>query len=124
MLGRKLLILLALSAFAFGNAALAADAQGEKTNAAKKAKSQSPGKTKKKSHRTTSRQIAHKLIPPPPAYMPSILPELYYQQNVGGQEEEEVEVAEAPDGKPKLIYVKNYTWGSNPSVHSTYSRSH
>ena len=91
MFGRKSLLLLAVSAFACSHAAWAADLQTAKTNAVKRtAKSQVATKTKKRSwHRSGSQHLAHKLIPPPPAYMPSILPELYYHQNVSQEEEAE-----------------------------------
>lgn len=57
-----------------------------------------------------SRRIAHKLVPPPPAYMPSILPELYYQSNVaeGEEEEEEVPVVASTPAKPKNPYAKYF----------------
>jgi hypothetical protein len=48
--------------------------------------------------------------------MPSILPELYYHQNVSQDEEEEEVATATPDEKPKLIYVRNYSWGPKDRV--------
>lgn len=121
MLGRNLLILFALSAFACGQQGQAANAQSDKSNTVKRSKTATAAKAKKRLHRSGSQHIAHKLIPPPPAYMPSILPELYYRQNVSHEEEEEEVALAAPDEKPKLIYVRNYSWGDSPRVRSVHN---
>jgi hypothetical protein len=61
--------------------------------------------------KTTKRHVASGrgayFVPPPPAYMPSVLPELYARNPVINDEEEE-EVVAAVAVKPKNPYVKYF----------------
>ena len=71
-------------------------------------KAQGSHSTRVASRRRSSGRGAY-FIPPPPAYMPSILPELYAQHTVVEAEEEELEpIAVAEAAKPKNPYVKYF----------------
>lgn len=70
----------------------------------------------KQANRTAPARVAHAkrrsgrgayFVPPPPAYMPSVLTELYVQRNATPQEEEELEEA-AVAAKPKNPYSKYF----------------
>jgi hypothetical protein len=78
MSARSALLMLVLSSFAFApevSAATPAKAPLKQSIAAKSSKAKSHSS---KRH-FGNRHISSRLIPPPPAYMPSILPELYYR---------------------------------------------
>lgn len=73
--------------------------------------------TGKAKPRRAASHIAHRLVPPPPAYMPSILPELYYKGDI--EEEEEVDGEPSTNTaaviKPKNPYAK-YFYSADHSV--------
>lgn len=54
--------------------------------------------------RIASRGIRAGLVPPPPAYMPTILPELYYR---GGVQQHVSTTAEKKEENPLSQYVQN-----------------
>ena len=54
--------------------------------------------------RSRARRIASRLVPPPPAYMPSILPELYFQRNNTATQTEDVEKIAAKPVNPYARY--------------------
>ena len=109
------------------------------------ASSAKAAKSKSKSSHAANRRTRHmssRLVPPPPAYMPSILPELYYRGPLAEEEEEEAADSETAPAKPKNPYAKYFysrdnavpkavkarsgvtTWtsGSNVSGVTTWSR--
>ncbi len=137
MSSRFLPILISSLALVLPLSASAATKSGaSKTQAAK-----SKSKTSHAADRRT-RHMSSRLVPPPPAYMPSILPELYYRGPLAEEEEEEAADSEAAPAKPKNPYSKYFysrdnavpkavkarsgvtTWtsGSNVSGVTTWSR--
>ncbi|MBX9568179.1 MAG: hypothetical protein K2X77_04750 [Candidatus Obscuribacterales bacterium] len=106
---RYLILALAL-AFATPNSEAATTANSVAAHkAATTANTKSTKNTVKatKKRRVASGRGAY-FVPPPPAYMPSVLPELYARQPLQIDEEEEEEVVAALAPKPKNPYVKYF----------------
>lgn len=92
----------------------------KKGSGASVAKKQARGKTSKSSRKTRGARIAHGLVPPPPAYMPSILPEMYYQNEY---EEAELDEAEELPAKKVNPYSKYFYSSSNQVPKAVQARS-
>lgn len=114
-------ILVVLSSVGLADAAIAAPAHTNKAAQATKSKATTAKTRTAAAKRKIARHIAHRLVPPPPAYMPSILPELYYQRNVAQDEDygDEDVVAE----KPKNPYAKYFYSRDNEVPKAVQARS-
>ena len=113
MSARSFLILLAMLMLGNLQPACASQSITSAKSGVKKQKSVSHvPRTSAKKKRSYHHVISARLIPPPPAYMPSILPELYYrQQNPQEDEGDEEEVADKPQ-RPR--YVQYFGPGNLP----------
>lgn len=101
---RFLPILISSFVLVLPTGALAATKSGAST-------AQAAAKSKTKSSHAADRRKRHmssRLVPPPPAYMPSILPELYYRGPLAEEEEEEAADSEVAPAKPKNPYAKYF----------------
>jgi hypothetical protein len=98
MSAQLVLIMFALSVFGAAAATAADSVSGSAKNAVKQEKRTHTTKSSTAGNKKKSRRhIAKGLIPPPPAYMPSILPELYLRtETTPKQSDPEVQVAEKP----------------------------
>lgn len=126
MSARLLPLAFCLATLVLSGSASAATKSGANKSAAsaKSAKSGVRAKSHSHSGRRPTYRVASRLVPPPPAYMPSILPELYYRGNV--EEEEEEEEVAAVDGKPakpKNPYAKYFYSRDNVVPKAAKTRS-
>jgi len=122
MSARSALLMLVISSFGFAaevSAATPAKSSVKQGSAAKSAKAKSHSGRK----RFGNRHISSRLIPPPPAYMPSILPELYYHGRsrtvVQTEDIDGDEIAE----KPKNPYAKYFYSREGDVPKATQARS-
>ncbi len=84
------------------------------TTSGAKAVKQGTARATKKRRVVASGRGAY-FVPPPPAYMPSVLPELYARQPIQIDAEEEEEIVAAVAAKPKNPYVQ-YFYTRNESA--------
>lgn len=107
---RAFLIMLSVAVLGTTLPVVAAQSQSGNSGLAFKQAGQNPSKPAKKNSsvkkKRSQRSIAHRLIPPPPAYMPSILPELYFKGNPSSATE--AEENEIVAGKPSNPYAKYF----------------
>ncbi len=114
MSARSLLILLAMTICPLAQPVNAATASASGV-AHKHGSASHAARTSSKKKRTY-RVASARLVPPPPAYMPTILPELYYRQQVPSVQIEEDEDEAAEPAKPKVQYVQYFGHGSFTST--------
>lgn len=127
MSARFVLITLAVSLFGFLDADSAVAKSGSNKQIADSTKHASgKSKTKTQSHKRKRNHragIAARLIPPPPAYMPSILPELYYHKTVAAEEVADEEDEDGLPAKPKNPYQKYFYSRDNEVPKAVQARS-
>jgi hypothetical protein len=109
MSARIVLIILALVMCGINDAAIAAT---KKYSAKQIENKETARRVVKKKVASQQHRISARLVPPPPAYMPSILPEMYYRSRTVAAVEEDSDEAEegtpAIAAKPKNPYVKYF----------------
>ncbi|MBX9687471.1 MAG: hypothetical protein K2X27_12260 [Candidatus Obscuribacterales bacterium] len=118
------MLALLIAGFCNTEAAEAKDSAQAGSQKSQKSKSSKSGLRPKS--RTKSRYgHSAKLIPPPPAYMPSILPEIYYRQSMV-EDDEDLEEEVAVGGvaaKPKNPYSKYFYSRDNVVPKAVQARS-
>lgn len=108
-------------AFSLQTAAIAAPSAAQKQTSSKlSVNSQKPSTAQKSKKKAAPRKIARGFVPPPPAYMPSILPELYYKHDA---DEAEIDEAEEKPVKKVNPYAKYFYSSSNEVPKAVQARS-
>ncbi len=119
MSARFVLLMLALSIFGIADAAYASTKEHSARQTNRTHKDTVSRVTRKKSN---LRHIANRLVPPPPVYMPSILPELYYHGHSANAQTEDDKTDEVAE-KPQNPYSRYFYSSEGDVPKATQARS-